>query len=242
MDNQHLYGLDTEQIQVLLTATFGDGGIYTVTGGVASKGYFAGSSVTKELLEYKIKLLKSGYIKEPNGFNKANPLAKNLLYTIQGTGSSEAVRQVHSLSIKEKLDLMTKLGIALWFYDDGSLHKTKYFYNLNTQIFPKEVQEGYFIPFFNKLGIYPKVTVENKKDGRVYHYLSIGRHDGAVIISRILRKYYLASMEYKMWSSQTIQIWSKLEAELKSEGKVLTARAFTNRFNEMLFRETHCKI
>lgn len=95
---------------------------------------------------------------------------------------------------------MNDLGLALWIYDDGSLHKNKLFYNINTQGFPKEIQEELFIPFFNRFNIYPKLTVERKRDGREFWYLRISKYEGA----------------YKRWSSETIQKWSKLQEELKS--------------------------
>ena len=121
------------------------------------------------------------------------------------------------MDLKDVIGNLDSLGIALWFYDDGSLHKDRLFYNLNTHKFSKEIQEQLFIPFFNKWGIFPKTIVERKKDGRVFHYLTIGKYDGAIKISQILEKYPLDCYSYKRWSSETIQKWSKLQEELKSK-------------------------
>lgn len=123
------------------------------------------------------------------------------------------------MPLQDILPLLNDLGIAMWFYDDGSLHKTKLFYNLNTQALSKEFQEEYLIPFFNKLNIYPKIQVENKKDGRQYWYLRIGKFSGALEISQILSKYPIDCYSYKLWSSETMQKCSKLQEELKKQNK-----------------------
>ncbi len=94
------------------------------------------------------------------------------------------------------------MGVALWFYDDGSMHKNRYFYNLNTHAFSKEIQESLFVPFFNKLGIFPKLATDNKKDGRSFTYLRIDIHDGAFEINNILRKYPIKSFNYKIWPEE----------------------------------------
>jgi hypothetical protein len=41
-------------------------------------------------------------------------------------------------------------------------------------------------------------------------------------ISQILSKYPVKCYSYKRWSSETIQKWSKLQEELKSEGVEIT--------------------
>lgn len=55
------------------------------------------------------------------------------------------------MDIETALNLMDDLGVALWFYDDGSLHKTKLFYNLNTQAFSQEINQDLFVPFYPNL-------------------------------------------------------------------------------------------
>lgn len=123
------------------------------------------------------------------------------------------------MSVEEALSYMDDLGIALWFYDDGSMHKTKLFYNLNTQAFSEEINRDVFVPFFQKFNIYAKPTIERKKDGREFWYLRISKYEGAYEISQILNKYYVGCYNYKIWSSETIQNWSKMQEYLKSENK-----------------------
>lgn len=55
---------------------------------------------------------------------------------------------------------MDDLGLAMWFYDDGSLHQTKLFYNLNTQAFSKETNEQIIVLFLAKYNIHAVPTIE----------------------------------------------------------------------------------
>jgi hypothetical protein len=120
------------------------------------------------------------------------------------------------MDIETALNLMDDLGVALWFYDDGSLHKTKLFYNLNTQAFSQEINQDLFVPFLSKFGIFAKPTIERKRDGREFWYLRISRYEGAYEITQLLNKYPVHCYNYKVWSSETIQNWSKLQEQLKS--------------------------
>lgn len=120
------------------------------------------------------------------------------------------------MDIETALNLVDELGLAMWFYDDGSLHKRDLFYNLNTQAFSEEIQRDLFVPFFEKLDIIAKPTIERKKDGREFWYLRVGRYDGAYKITQIMNKYPVNCYNYKVWSPETIQNWSKLQEQLKS--------------------------
>lgn len=151
-------------------------------------------------------------------FIQENGFSKTPIYSLQSC-SSNILKVIKEFPLEEIIPMLDDLGIALWFYDDGSLHKKNYFYNLNTQALTKEFQETYLIPFFNLRKIYPKLQVENKKDGRQFWYLRIGKYEGAAEVSKILEKYPIKCYDYKRWSSETIQKWSKLQEKLKSQGK-----------------------
>lgn len=101
-------------------------------------------------------MFKSKYLIQENGFSKTP------IYVMRSKSSS-LLQNVKQMSISDIVNQLDDLGIALWFYDDGSLYQKKLFYNLNTHKFSKEVQENVFIPFFNKLGIYPILRTERKK-------------------------------------------------------------------------------
>ena len=215
-DNQQLQSLSNEQLQVFLSGRFGDGCISTTN---SNSTYFTTNCKYKEYLEYKQNLLgnmaKNITHKEENGYSKTP------IYTLRSC-SSNVLRYIKDLPLEEILPLINDLGIALWIYDDGSLHKKDLYYNINTQALSKDFQEQYLIPFFNKFNIFPKMQIERKKDGRVFWYLRVPKYEGACEISKILKKYPVECYNYKLWSSETIQKWSKLQEELKSQGKIIS--------------------
>ena len=210
MDNQQLCNFTREQLQVFLTSQLGDGNIHTTN---SNSTFYSTNCKYEEYIDFKISLLG-------NMFKAKKYLIKNGFSStpiwLMRSKSSNYLRTIKEMSVSEIVDKLDDLGIALWFYDDGSLHKRKLFYNLNTHKFSKEIQENIFIPFFNKFDIYPKIRTERKKDGRTFYYLSIGKYDGAINVSTILSNYFVSCYSYKLWSSETIQKWSKLQEELKS--------------------------
>ena len=212
-DNQQLRQLSNEQLQVFISGRLGDGCISTTN---SNSTYYVTNCKFEEYLKFKKSLL--GNMSKDITCQDKNGFCKTPIYRLRSC-SDDVLKYIKDLPLEEILPMLDDLGIALWFYDDGSLHKTNYFYNLNTQALSKEFQETYLIPFFNKRGIYPKLQVENKKDGRQFWYLRITKYEGAAEISKILEKYPLECYSYKRWSSETIQKWSKLQEELKSQGK-----------------------
>lgn len=212
-DNQQLLKLSNEQKQVFLSGRFGDGCIATSNSGST---YFTTNCKFEEYLKFKKSLL--GNMSKDISLCKENGYAKTPIYNLRSC-SSNILKYIKEMPLEEVISNLDDLGIALWFYDDGSLHKTGLFYNLNTQSLTKEFQEDVVIPFFNKRNIFPKLQIENKKDGRIFWYLRIPKYDGSCEISKILNKFPVSCYNYKLWSSETIQKWSKLQEELKSQGK-----------------------
>lgn len=194
MDNQQLQNLSNQQLQVLLTGKFGDGHLTTPKTNLSNSKYST-SCIHKEYIEYKQKLLGNLAFSVSSVLNTGYKV-KNI-YTLT-TKVHPAITELFYADLETSLNLMDELGVALWFYDDGSLHKDKYFYNLNTHKFSKEIQEDLFIPFFKKYNIFPKVTKEVKKDGRVFWYLRISKFEGAYEISKILQKYPVKCFDYKV--------------------------------------------
>ena len=202
--------LNENQLQVFLSGILGDGCITTTN---SNSTYFITNCKYEEYIDFKSNILGSMF--KNKKLQSSNGYCGTPIY-IMRSKSNPKLKELKELPIPKILDGMTELGIALWFYDDGSLHKNNLFYNLNTHAFPKDIQEKYFIPFFNKLGIYPSLQLEKKKDGRTFWYLRIGKFSGAYKISAILEKYPIQCYSYKRWSSEAIQKWSKFQEELKS--------------------------
>ena len=208
--------LSNEQIQVLLTGKFGDGCLSTPKSCVDNSLY-SSNSIHEEYVDFKIKLL--GNLASKKSRISSNGYAKTPIWQFY-THVSPDITKIKNMDIETALNLMDDLGVALWFYDDGSLHKTKLFYNLNTQAFSQEINQDLFVPFLSKFGIFAKPTIERKRDGREFWYLRISRYEGAYEITQLLNKYPVHCYNYKVWSSETIQNWSKLQEQLKSQNKI----------------------
>lgn len=207
--------LNNQQIQIIVSGILGDGSI--VKNG--NNYHFKTSCKYPEYIKYKYNLL--GNLKSNISFLEKNGFAQTPI-TILNTQTHPEITKLSKYSLIEYLDLLDDFGLALWFYDDGSLHKNKLFYNLNTQNFSQEENEDIIKPFLEKFNIYSKVTKESKKDGRVFYYQRISKYTGSYEISKLMRKYYVECFDYKIWSSETIQKWSKLQEELKSLDKPIS--------------------
>lgn len=230
MENQQLYSLENNQLQVLFTGMLGDGHL-TVPKTANCNSSYSTNCKHLEYINFKQNLL--GKLAINTSVLEKNGYSQTRIYTLR-TSCHKDITTIKKLSIEDIINSLDELGVALWFYDDGSLHKDKMFYNLNTHKFSKEIQEDLFIPFFNKLNIFPKITKEVKKDGRVFYYLRISRFEGAYEISKLLLKYPIDCYKYKLWSSETIHYWSKLQAKLKSEGKSVSYKMFGNLLNNFI--------
>lgn len=204
--------LSNEQIQVLLTGKFGDGCLSTPKSCVDNSLY-SSNSIHEEYVDFKMKLL--GNLASKKSRISSNGYTKTPIWQFH-THVSPDITKIKNMDIETALNLMDDLGVALWFYDDGSLHKTKLFYNLNTQAFSQEINQDLFVPFLSKFGIFAKPTIERKRDGREFWYLRISRYEGAYEITQLLNNYPVHCYNYKVWSSETIQNWSKLQEQLKS--------------------------
>lgn len=217
MGNQQL-DLTNEQLQVLVSGKFGDGCL-TTPKNINSNSKYVTNCKYEEYLLFKKNLLgtlcgNNNIITiEKNGYSGTR------IYTLSSV-FNKSITYIRNLDLQSSLNLLDELGIAMWIYDDGSLHKDKLFYNINTQAYNYDIQKELFIPFFNRFNIFPKITIEHKRDGREFYYLRVSRYEGAYEISKILNKLPLECYSYKRWSSETIQKWSKLQEELKSTDKL----------------------
>ena len=215
MDNQQLCNLFTNnQIQVLLSGRLGDG-CFNTDARVYNP-LLAVSSIHKEYMEFKKTLLGN---LATGGINSTlnKGFKEGIIYSVR-TNTREEFNYIKEAKIESLLPLLDELGLAIWFYDDGSLHREKSYYNLYTNSFDLQTHETVFIPLLlNRFNIKAKVRIDRKKDGRIFYYLSVGKYDGSFIVNEILSKYKIDCFKYKLWSSETIQIWSKFQEELKSE-------------------------
>ena len=181
--------ITNEQKQVMLSGILGDGSLH-------KSGAMSFNCVHREYMELKKKLLGDICVAEVResinqGYKKAPIFNINCRVSEYGKSLLDYTYQ----DIVNELD---ELGVALWLYDDGSRHKKNNFYNINTHALDRSVEEKILIPFLNKLNIYPKILTETKKDGRVFSYLYISKWNGAMELSKMMRKVDLKCYDYKL--------------------------------------------
>jgi hypothetical protein len=196
--------ITNEQKQLMLSGLLGDGSI--------KHSHVTYNCMYRDYMVYKRKLAgnlaKSEVIESGNlGYKKGSKI-----YTFSmklNDYSKTLVNKPLSETIKD----LDELGLALWIMDDGSLHRKNYFYNINTHSFSREDEENILIPKLNEFGIYPKILTEKKKDGRVFSYLYVSKWNGAMIISKILRKYIVDCYTYKLIPEEIENAYFKLNLE-----------------------------
>ena len=188
-----------EEIQVILTGTFGDGSIQFNKSMTAAK--FTASSIHESYLEFKKSFLnlEGMYIKGRSSKTcKAGVVYELYCYL------SPDVAKIHSKTLKEKLDLLNDFGIALWFYDDGCKHKSKNAYDLATHAFTKEEHEEIIIPFFNSINLFPSLYSDKRANK---YYLHFPAFKGGLEIGKKLSKYKVDVFDYKQCSEEILAKW-----------------------------------
>lgn len=190
--------ITNEYKQLLISGVLGDGHI-NVNGGINF------TCIHKDYLDFKKSLVRDAAsevkIKKNAGYKK-----DGMIYFFN-VHKTELALKYRTTPLQDVVKDIDELGLAMWFYDDGSLHKSKYFYNINTHSFSLEDQENILIPLLNKFGIFPRIMVERKKDGRVFNYLYVGKYNGADKISSILKKHKVLSYSYKIWDEEYYNVF-----------------------------------
>ena len=181
--------ITNEQKQVMISGILGDGSLHKT-------GAMSFNCIHKEYMELKKEFLGDLCIADVResmnmGYKKAP------IYSIS-CRVSDFGKDLLNYTHKDLVNELDELGLALWMFDDGSRHKKNNFYNINTHAIDRNIEDKVLIPFFNKLNIFPKILTETKKDGRVFSYLYISKWDGAMELSRIMRKINLSCYDYKL--------------------------------------------
>lgn len=219
--------MDNNKVQLILSGFLGDGGL-------RSNGAIYFSCKSQEYMKFKSNLhedMSDVKWKLNKGYKEGD-----IYYTIMGV-SNEGKMIVENPF--ECLHLLDELGLAMWLYDDGSLHKDKHFFNINSHAFDKETQEKYFIPLLNKFNIFPRMISETKKDGRKFWYMTIPKYQGVFEISKILSKYKVEYYNYKILKIKNIEKYDIIKKKFKdfkvhprSLGSIMNAE--TEDFNAYL--------
>ncbi len=215
--------ITNEQKQVMLSGLLGDGSLY-------ENGTMTFSCVHRDYLELKKNLL--GELCTANISESVNRGYKEApVFRIHCKASSYG-KKLLDYTHQDIVNELDELGLALWMFDDGSRHKTGNFYNISTHAIDRNIEEKVLLPFFNKLGIYPNILTEAKKDGRVFSYLYISKWRGAVLLSRMMRELNLGCYDYKLLPVELENTYFKLENN--EEFKNASTRRKTNLIKEYL--------
>lgn len=194
--------LNNKQKQVLLSGILGDGCLY-------KKGSMFFNSSHKEYMEFKKHLL--GHLCINDVKERINLGYKRVpIYSIDCRVTKYG-KLLNNYSVADILTELDELGIALWMYDDGSRHKKNNFYNINTHALDRETEEKIIIPYFNSIGVFPEILTEKKKDGRLFSYLYVPKWDGAMILSRMMRKLNIKCYDYKLMPVEMEQAYFDLK-------------------------------
>lgn len=213
MRNQQLSTLENQEKQLLISLYLGDGCFRTSE--VSNRTQVITSCIQKDYLLWKKSLCVNLQSREVTdhinmGYKKYAPIYKWSIPT------QDSITEIANMSLEEKVNNLDELGLALWFYDDASMHKEKLFYNLCTHAFSYEDQLIFIEALERKFNISATLRLENKKDGRKFYYLSVNKFNGAFEVSEILNKYHIDCFDYKVWSSSTSLLWRTLQEEWKS--------------------------
>lgn len=201
--------MNNTQKQRIISALLGDGYL-------GKDGILMTSSIHEEYIQWQYDNT-CGLFTEPkkvmNGGYKKSPIYK------MASTAKEYLKEFNKLPLKEAIKDIDELGLALWFYDDGSRHKKNNFYNINTHSFSREEEENTLIPLLNKFDIYPIILTETKKDGRKFSYLQVSKWKGACEMSRLMRKLNLKFFDYKLLPKEVEDVYFSVKGTPEFEEK-----------------------
>lgn len=209
--------LTITDIQVILASLLGDGSLYHRAPNIEKS--LVLSSIKRRYLMYKCLVLATNIFSE-KGFkpmdNSAGYKKGSSIYQKESF-SHPQITFLGSQSPETWVSRLDECGLALWFFDDGSLHQKKKFYNLYTNSFSVEQVNNFIGLLQEKFGLAGKLRFDRKKDGRCFPYIYFGT-ESAKLISKILMKYSGHELDYKIIpSSTTIPKGSRAQEGPKQE-------------------------
>ncbi len=183
--------MNNNELQILTGSALGDGHI-------TPNGTFTTGSKHKEWIDYKANILSKYTTDKWYNFIEKNGYNQTPYHTLR-TSVNDDIRLILSMSLKEKLDTLDELGLAIWFYDDGSFHQIDMRYHLYTNSFTEEEHIRYILPALMRFGIKAGIAKDRKQDGRVFYYTTIGKKTGAQIVNKALKKVPVKCYKYKTY-------------------------------------------
>jgi len=189
----YMLDLGISCVQILASSVLGDGCLYKAKSANYHK--YSTNSKYLEYIKYKSSLVAPLKFGSPNGIIN-NGFSKTTLYQF-ATQPHPKITEIALEPLDLKLLRLNELGVALSFFDNGSLHQKKGFYNLNTHRHDKETHIKILIPYFEDVwALYPKLGQERKKDGRHFFYLRFGV-ESAKKVNEILKEFEPSNSIFK---------------------------------------------
>jgi hypothetical protein len=190
-------------INIYRNAMFGDGHITKVNSKNNVQLIF--SSTIKSSIEFKAAILNSN-VRCVN--QHKNAYGKKSLYQTTKTvpvENNNKIEQINKLTIED---------FYLWLIDDGSLHKHKFFMNLNSHALTHTENLELQSYLTNVLNIKTRLYTDRKKDGRVFYYQYIPKSEFLNILpefKQFIITNNLFGYEYKVGlTSETIGYTSRV--------------------------------
>lgn len=157
-------------------------------------------------LNHKINILRNLCSKDKPCFNFSGYNKNNKIY-FKSTKTSCEFYDLYNLFYKDDikhinnvLNLITEVSLAYWIMDDGYCYKynssigKRCQYTLNTQSFTKEENETLISFFKEKFNLEAKINF----DKRCKKYFLQFNVESSIKLSKIIRKYVPACMDYKL--------------------------------------------
>lgn len=157
--------------RMAVNAKLGDG---TMVRGV-HKAAMSFISTDLQLLDYKKKeCIKEGFSVSDYKTQKSGYGGTKTIYNFR-VKAHENIRDVFDLTIEEVINSLDKEDLFLWYMDDGSWHKNRFFAHLYCNM----LDDDQLIILMDKIedlyGMRPRKRKDRKKDGRSYNYLYFQR-------------------------------------------------------------------
>ena len=124
MGNQQLCNLENKIKQVILSGILGDNCLHSQSKTNPKTYNLSSSCIHKEYINFKSDILKN--YNPVIGYTEKNGYCSTPIYTLR-TRVNPIFGLYKSYSLANVCEELDEFGLALWFYDDCSLHKTKLF-------------------------------------------------------------------------------------------------------------------
>lgn len=212
--------LSSQQKEVIYGSLLGDASI-KFGGREGNKNAFLSISQTnKALTEFKYKIMNDFVKTGVKSYRDNRPKRKKMYYfnTISHPFFTNIYNEIYKTGVKtiskQWLDKLTPLGLAMWYFDDGSITKSTHQMRISTEGFSYK-EHLLMKDYFNKKW---KIKVDIKKSSRPNKYILSFRAKERNKFFKFIGAFIIPQMQYKIcknlkkwekWSSSEIEYLTK---------------------------------